>query len=236
MTDTSADSTDARLAYKDASGEYRNVTPVVIVGSVDAEGIPRMGAAPSGSGSDLSEYLTAVAASQTYLTKSDAAATYLTASNLSGYMQTTTATSTFVSKSDLVAAVMEALSSIEYSVSGDISTAGSAISISFKGSDLIATFAYTAVGAGSLTFYSTSGTLAPVDIRRNTIWGGSAVETFTLDNGSVGTDGVVADSTVYTASNDSTAYFIRVGGQVFFLTVWASSNGARAFMGVHKMV
>lgn len=230
------DSTDARLSYKDASGEYRNVTPVVLVGSVDADGVPRMGAIAASAGTDLSAYLTAVAASQTYVTKADADSTYLTASNLSGYMQTTAAESTFVSKSDLTAAVTEALSSIEYSVSGDISVAGSSFSIPFTGSALIATFAYTAAGSASLTFYSTSGTLSPIDIRRNTIWGGSAVETFTLDNGSVGTDGVVADGTVYTASNDSTAYFIRVGGQVYFLTVWASNNGSRAFMGVHKMI
>ena len=87
-----------------------------------------------------------------------------------------------------------------------------------------------------MTFYSTSGTLSPVDIRRNSVWGGSAVETFTLDNGSVSTSGVVADDTVLTVSNDSSAYFIRVGGTVYFLTVWGSNNGARAFMGVHKII
>ena len=48
--------------------------------------------------------------------------------------------------------------------------------------------------------------------------------------------GVQADSTIYTNSQDSSAYFIRVGGEIYFLTIWASSAGARAFMGVHKMV
>ena len=87
-----------------------------------------------------------------------------------------------------------------------------------------------------MSFCSSSGTLSPVDIRRNSIWGGSGVETYTLDNGSVSTSCVTADSTVYTNSQDSSAYFIRVAGQVYFLTVWASNAGARAFMGVHKMI
>lgn len=132
--------------------------------------------------------------------------------------------------------VNNAFQSVEYSVQGDISTSGSSIQIPFGTSGLYAKFAYTGSGSASMTFYSTTGTLSPVDIRRNSIWGGSGVETFTLDNGSVGTDGVVADGTVYTASQDISAYFIRVGGQVYFLTVWASNNGARAFMGVHKMI
>lgn len=230
------DSTDARLLYKDLGGAARDVVPVVLVGSVDENGVPHMLSGAGSSSPDLSAYLTSAAASQTYLTQSDAANTYLSASALSGYVTATTAASTYVSKTDLDSAVKAALSSIEYSVTGDISTAGSSISIAFGSSNLIATFAYSAAGAASLTFYSTSGTLAPVDIRRNTIWGGSAVETFTLDNGSVGTDGVVADSTVYTASQDSSAYFIRVAGDIYFLTVWASNNGGRAFMGVHKMI
>lgn len=132
--------------------------------------------------------------------------------------------------------VNNAFQAVEYSVQGDISTSGSSIQIPFGTSGLYAKFAYTGSGSASMSFYATSGTLSPVDIRRNSIWGGSGVETYTLDNGSVGTAGVVADSTVYTQSQDSSAYFIRVGGQVYFLTVWASNNGARAFMGVHKMI
>ena len=132
--------------------------------------------------------------------------------------------------------VNNAFQAVEYSVQGDISTSGSSIQISFGTSGLYAKFAYTGSGSASMSFYSTSGTLSPVDIRRNSIWGASGVETYTLDNGSVGTAGVTADSTVYTQSQDSSAYFIRVGGQVYFLTVWASNNGARAFMGVHKMI
>lgn len=132
--------------------------------------------------------------------------------------------------------VNNAFQSVEYSVQGDISTSGSSIQIPFGTSGLYAKFAYTGSGSASMTFYSTTGTLSPVDIRRNSIWGGYGVETFTLDNGSVDTSAVVADSTVYTASQDGSAYFIRVGGQVYFLTVWASNNGARAFMGVHRMI
>lgn len=132
--------------------------------------------------------------------------------------------------------VNNAFQSIEYSSQGDISTAGSSIQVAFGTSGLYAKFAYTATGAASMSFCSSSGTLSPVDIRRNSIWGGSGVETYTLDNGSVDTSCVTADSTVYTASQDSSAYFIRVGGTIYFLTVWASNNGARAFMGVHRMI
>lgn len=132
--------------------------------------------------------------------------------------------------------VNNAFQSVEYSSQGDISTAGSSIQVAFGTSGLYAKFAYTAAGAASMSFCSSSGTLSPVDIRRNSIWGGSGVETYTLDNGSVDTSCVTADSTVYTSSQDSSAYFIRVGGTVYFLTVWASNNGARAFMGVHKMI
>ena len=229
-------STDARMVYKDSGGSIRDVVPVVLVGSVDENGVPQMLSLTGSSTPDLSGYLTTTDAASTYLTQADAAKNYLPASALNGYLTTTVAASTYVSKTDIDSAVKTALSSIEYSVTGDVSTAGSSISIAFGSSNLIATFAYSAAGAASLTFYSTSGTLAPVDIRRNTIWGGSAVETFTLDNGSVGTAGVVADSTVYTASQDSSAYFIRVAGDIYFLTVWASNSGGRAFMGVHKMI
>lgn len=132
--------------------------------------------------------------------------------------------------------VNNAFQSVEYSSQGDVSTAGSSIQVAFGTSGLYAKFAYTAAGSASMSFCSSSGTLSPVDIRRNSIWGGSGVETYTLDNGSVDTSCVVADSTVYTSSQDSSAYFIRVGGAVYFLTVWASNNGARAFMGVHRMI
>ena len=229
-------STDARMVYKDFGGSIRDVVPVVLVGSVDENGVPQMLSLTGSSTPDLSGYLTTTDAASTYLTQADASKSYIPATALNGYLTTTVAASTYVSKTDIDSAVKTALSSIEYSVTGDVSTAGSSISIAFGSSNLIATFAYSAAGAASLTFYSTSGTLAPVDIRRNTIWGGSAVETFTLDNGSVGTAGVVADSTVYTASQDSSAYFIRVAGDIYFLTVWASNNGGRAFMGVHKMI
>lgn len=84
-------------------------------------------------------------------------------------------------------------------VQGAISTSGSSIQIPFGTSGLYAKFAYTGSGSASMSFYATTGTLSPVDIRRNSIWGGSGVETYTLDNGSVSTTGVVADSTVYTA-------------------------------------
>lgn len=232
MTET----TDARITYKDLGGAARDVVPVVLVGSVDENGVPQMLSLSGSSTPDLSGYLTTTDAASTYLTQTDAAKNYLSASALNGYLTSTVAASTYVSKTDIDSAVKTALNSVEYSVTGDVSSAGKSISIAFGSSGLNATFAYSAAGAASLTFTSTSGTLTPVDIRRNTIWGGSAVETFTLDGGSIDATGVVADSTVYTASNDSSAYFIRVAGDIYFLTIWASGNGARAFMGVHKMI
>lgn len=174
-----------------------------------------------------------------YLKTSDAATTYapLASPALTGTATAPTpATTDNSTKIATTAFVNNAFQAVEYSVQGDISTVGSSIQIPFGTSGLYAKFAYTGSGSASMTFYSTSGTLTSVDIRRNSIWGGSGVETFTLDNGSVDTSGVVADSTVYTNSQDSSAYFIRVGGQVYFLTVWASNSGARAFMGVHKMI
>lgn len=230
------DSTDARMVYKDFGGSIRDVVPVVLVGGVDENGVPQMLSLSGSSTPDLSGYLTTTDAASTYLTQADASKSYLPASALNGYLTSTVAASTYVSKTDIDSAVKTALNSVEYSVTGDVSSAGKSISIAFGSSGLNATFAYTSSGSASLTFTSTSGTLTPVDIRRNTIWGGSAVETFTLDGGSVDATGIVADSTVYTASNDSSAYFIRVSGDIYFLTIWASGNGARAFMGVHKMI
>lgn len=186
-----------------------------------------------------------------YLTKSGASSTYALRENgtlvnpaitgsfsVSGGPATAPTVATGDSSANIAttAFVINSFQSIEYSVQGDISTAGSSIQIAFGNSGLYVVFAYTGSGSASMTFYSSSGSLSPVDIRRNSIWGGSGVETFTLDGGTVTTSGAVADSTVYTASNDCSAYFIRVGGQVYFLTVWASGNGARAFMGVHKMI
>lgn len=125
---------------------------------------------------------------------------------------------------------------IEGSVTGDISTTGSSIQLILPGSSIQIVFAYTGSGTANITFSATSGSISPVDIRRNSIWGGSGVETFTLDGGTLTTTGTVVDDTIYTASNDSSAYFIRTNGTVYFLTVWASGNGARAFMGYHKMI
>lgn len=206
----------------------------------------------------LDSYLTTSSAAATYLTITDAAAKYITSSDLSAYLTTAAAANTYAPLASpaltgtptsttpattdnstniaTTAYVNNAFLAVEYSVQGDISTSGSSIQIPFGSSGLYAKFAYTGSGSASMTFCSTSGTLSPVDIRRNSIWGGSGVETYTLDNGSVDTSCVTADSTVYTQSNDSSAYFIRVGGTVYFLTVWASNSGSRAFMGVHKMI
>lgn len=128
------------------------------------------------------------------------------------------------------------LSQVDMQVTGSISTAGSNLTMVLPDSNIKAVLAYTGSGSASMTFYSLSGSVSPVDIRRNSIWGGSAVETFTLDGGTVTTTGTVADDTIYTASQDSSAYFIRVNGNVYFMTVWASGNGARAFIGLHRMI
>ncbi len=128
------------------------------------------------------------------------------------------------------------LSQVDMQVTGSISTVGSSLTMTFPNSNIKAVLAYTGTGSASMTFYSLSGSVSPVDIRRNSIWGGSAVETFTLDGGAITTTGTVADDTIYTASNDSSAYFIRVNGNVYFMTVWASGNGARAFIGLHRMI
>lgn len=139
-------------------------------------------------------------------------------------------------KAASTAFVYDSFHAIEGSVSGDISTSGSSITLLLGDSGIQIVFAYTGTGTASITFSATSDSISPVDIRRNSIYSGSGVETFTLDGGTLTTTGTVVDDTVYTASNDSSAYFIRVNGTVYFLTVWASGNGARAFMGFHKMI
>lgn len=240
--------------YGDSSGNI-SVSGSMVIPTLTAS---TAAAVPDTSTTDSSTAaLNTESASTRFLSKSDAS-NYVSASALSSYLTTSTAASTYAplaspaltgtptaptpattDNSTTVATtayVNNAFNAVEYSVQGDISTSGSSIQIPFGTSGLYAKFAYTGSGSASMSFYSTSGTLSPVDIRRNSIWGGSGVETYTLDNGSVTTSGVTADSTVYTQSNDSSAYFIRVGGQVYFLTVWASNNGARAFMGVHKMI
>lgn len=214
--------TDARMEYKNAGGLMATVQPVVLVGSVDADGIPQIAGVGGGS-VDLAPYLT----------KSDAQGLYVPLSSLSSYATTEQLATV---QSGIPSAVASALSGIEGSVTGDVSAAGGSITLALPDSGVQATLAYAGSGSASMTFSAVSGTVVPVDIRRNTIWGGSAVETFTLDGGTLTTAGTVADSTIYTASNDSSAYFIRANGNVYFLTVWASGNGARAFMGYHKMI
>ncbi|WP_102323848.1 hypothetical protein [Komagataeibacter saccharivorans] len=197
----------------------------------------------------LSDYLLASVASETYATQAqltaetaartaaDAQMMPMAGGTFSGPVAAPTPAATDNSKNIATTAfVYDLLSSVDTSVTGDVSTSGGQISMPIGDSGVIATLAYSASGAASMTCYAASASIAPVDIRRNSIWGGSAVETFTLDGGTLTTTGTVADSTIYTASNDSSAYFIRVAGNVYFLTVWASGNGARAFIGLHRMI
>ena len=216
------------MSYKTKGGMVMRVLPVVPVCSVNNAGVPQI-CDMSGGASDLSAYLTTAVAAATYAHLKSPAFTGTPTAPTPAATDNSTAVAT-------TAFVNNAFQSVEYSSQGDVSTAGSSIQVAFGTSGLYAKLAYAAAGAASMSFCSSSGTLSPVDIRRNSIWGGSGVETYTLDNGSVDTSCVTADSTVYTSSQDSSAYFIRVGGAVYFLTVWASNNGARAFMGVHKMI
>lgn len=197
----------------------------------------------------LSDYLLASVAAGTYATQAqltgesttraaaDDALMPKSGGAFSGTVTAPTPLATDNSKNIATTAfVYNLLSSVDMSVTGDVSATGGQISMPIGSSGVIATLAYTAAGAASMTFYAASASISPVDIRRNSIWGGSAVETFTLDGGTLTTAGTVADSTIYTASNDSSAYFIRVAGNVYFMTVWASGNGARAFIGLHRMI
>ena len=132
--------------------------------------------------------------------------------------------------------VNDLLSSMMGVVNGDISAAGSTLSLTIDEIGVKITLAYTSTTSCSVTYYAISGTISPVDIRRCTIWGGSGVETYTVDGGTLTTTGTVVDDTVYTVSNDTSAHFIRVNGTIYIVTVWISGNGARASLIYKKVI
>lgn len=257
---------DARMTYKGLNGSTITAGLAVPVCGVDANGVPQIcnqSAAPDLSSyitrSEAKDDFATISSLSGYLTSSDAAATYATQVQLNAeattranndalampktggaFEGTVTAPTPDITDSSAkiatTAYVTGFLSSVDMQVTGDISTAGSSLVMDIPSANVRAVLAYTGSGSASMTFYSISGTVSPVDIRRNSIWGASAVETFTLDGGTLTATGTVADSTIYTASQDSSAYFIRANGNVYFLTVWASGNGARAFIGLHRMI
>lgn len=123
-------------------------------------------------------------------------------------------------------------------LNGDISRVGNTLTLSLTEINVKITMKSTSTTSCSLTYYPIDGnTINPIDIRRCTIYGsGSATETYTTDNGSLTASGIVVDSTVYTQSNDTSVYFIRVKGIIYIVTVWISANGARTSLIYRKVV
>lgn len=262
----SAYAADARITYTGLNGQPITAGLAVPVCGVDSNGIPQVCEQQSPvdlSGyltrseaesdfvtiNTLSGYLTSSAASNLYATaaqlatetanrqSADSALMPKSGGDFTGAVSAPTPAVTDSSTNVATTAFVTGfLSQVDMQVTGDVSTAGSNLTMVLPDSNIKAVLAYTGSGSASMTFYALSDSVSPVDIRRNTIWGASAVETFTLDGGTITTDGTVADDTIYTASNDSSAYFIRVNGNVYFMTVWASGNGARAFIGLHRMI
>lgn len=122
-------------------------------------------------------------------------------------------------------------------LNGDISTVGNTLDLLLTEINVKITVKSTSTTSCSLTYYPIDGnTINPIDIRRCTIWGGSGVETYTLDNGSLTSSGTVVDDTVYTQSNDTSIHFIRVNSIIYVVTVWISAGGARTSLIYRKII
>lgn len=131
--------------------------------------------------------------------------------------------------------VNDLLSSMMGVVNGDISVVGTSLTLSLTEIGVKVVITSTSTTACSLTYYAISDSVTPIDIRRCTIWGGSGVETYTLDGGTLTSSGTVVDSTVYTNSNDTSAHFIRYNNLIYIVTVWISGGGSRASL-IYKKV
>lgn len=132
--------------------------------------------------------------------------------------------------------VEQNLSEQEGVINGDISVVGNTLTMSIDeiGVKLIVTS--TSTTSCSLSYYPISDNIELIDIRRCTIWGGSGVETYTLDGGTLTSSGIVVDDTVYTNSNDTSAHFIRVNNIIYIITVWISGGGARTSLIYKKVI
>lgn len=126
--------------------------------------------------------------------------------------------------------------SLQHVVNGDISTVGNSISLTIPNENLMVTLTSTGTTTAKISYQATTGTITPVDIRRVTVYSGSGVETFTLDGGTLTTTPTSVDDTIYTQSNDSSAHFIRVNGNIYLITVWISGSGARASLIYRELV
>lgn len=121
-------------------------------------------------------------------------------------------------------------------VNGDISVVGTTLTLDITAIGVSVVVKSTSTSACNLTYYPISSDIPLIDIRRCTIWGGSGVETYTLDGGSLTSTGIVVDDTVYTVSNDTSAHFIRVNNIIYIVTVWISGGGSRASLIYKKVV
>lgn len=128
------------------------------------------------------------------------------------------------------------VSSLQKVVNGDISTTGNSISITIPNENVLVSFVGTGTNTAKIIYQATTGTISPVDIRRVTVWGGSGVETYTLDGGTLTTTPTVADDTIYTQSNDTSIHFIRINGNIYIVTVWASGGGKRASLMYRQLI
>ena len=168
----------------------------------------------------------------------------LSNTTVSGYLvvptPTTTDNSTNAATTEYVQnqgyATLAYLKSIRGIQNADISATGATMTLTIPNENIIITLKNTSSTSASISYAATTGTITPVDIRRVTIWGGSAVETYTLDGGTLTTTPTVVDDTIYTLSNDTSAHFIRVNGNSYVITVWISGNGARSSLIYEKFV
>lgn len=113
-------------------------------------------------------------------------------------------------------------------VFADLSTSGSSATLNIP--DIGVKFVYSYTGSGSYNvIVSPIGTsaLSGVDLRRSTIWGGSATETYTIDGGTLPVAGTNIDSTVYNQSQDVSVVLVCVNGHTWEVVYWCSGGGTR---------
>lgn len=131
--------------------------------------------------------------------------------------------------------VLQLFTNMSSYVTGDISASGSTLTVNLTdiGVKLVLSNSSNTISAA---YYAIQGTISTIDIRRNTIYGGSGIESYTLDGGSLSTSGVTVDSTLYAQSNEVSEHYVRVNNIVYKLTIWLSGSGARSSVSYKRMV
>lgn len=112
-------------------------------------------------------------------------------------------------------------------LTGDLSTSGATQTLVIPNIGISFVFSYTGTSSYNCIVKGTTNNVNNVDLRRVTVWGGSATETYTIDDSTVTTTGTNIDSTVYGSSQDVSMVFVCVNGIVWKVTYWTSASNKR---------